>query len=102
MSIEITNEIDAIATEKNGTKLCLAIFDSMDWTNIENHLILLQNKINAYISYIDSDQYEESFGRKIKEFEIIIKFAEKVPVECEKFISVANKQLKKSKIKIVF
>ncbi len=102
MSVEKTNEIDAAATEKNGKKLCLAIFDSMDWSELEKHLLILQDKINAYISYIQSHQYEESFGSKIKEFEIIIKFADKAPIECEKFISVANKQLKKSKINIVF
>ena len=102
MAIEKTNEIDALATEKNGKRLCLAIFDSMNWENPAEHLGLLQDKINAYISYIENRQYEESFGGKIKDFQIVIRFAEKAPEQCEKFIAVANKQLKKAKVNIVF
>ena len=56
MAIEKTNEIDALATEKNGKRLCLAIFDSMNWENPAEHLGLLQDKINAYISYIENRQ----------------------------------------------
>ena len=70
--------------------------------NPAEHLGLLQDKINAYISYIENRQYEESFGGKIKDFQIVIRFAEKAPEQCEKFIAVANKQLKKAKVKIVF
>ena len=43
-----------------------------------------------------------AFGGKIKDFQIVIRFAEKAPEQCEKFIAVANKQLKKAKVKIVF
>ncbi len=102
MSVEKTNEIDAAGTEKNGKKLCLAIFDSTDWSDLTGHLMLLQEKINAYLSFIESEQYKESFGDGIKEFEISIKFVEKIPGECKKFLNVVNKQLKKEKIKVVF
>ena len=82
MAIEKTNEIDALATEKNGKRLCLAIFDSMNWENPAEHLGLLQDKINAYISYIENRQKKKKKSSKIKEFQNDIRFTEKDPQPC--------------------
>ncbi len=81
-----TNEIDALATEKKTAKrLCLAIFDSMNWEKSRRtSRAFCRTKINAYISYIENRQYEESFGGKIKDFQIVIRFAEKAPNNAKK------------------
>ena len=37
-------------------KLALMIADHLDWENELQHLTLLQDKINAYVSFIESGQ----------------------------------------------
>lgn len=52
MTILETNVIDTISIENNTCILTIA--DHLEWTD-NTHLILLQNKINSYIHYIESE-----------------------------------------------
>lgn len=58
MSILEENVIDSASIE-NGI-LILTISDHLKWDN--EHLFLLQEKINSYIQYIGSGQIFEDFG----------------------------------------
>ena len=58
MSILEENVIDSASIE-NGI-LILTISDHLKWDN--EHLFLLQEKINSYIQYIESGQIFEDFG----------------------------------------
>ena len=58
MSILEENVIDSASIE-NGI-LILTISDHLKWDN--EHLFLLQEKINSYIQYIESGQVFEDFG----------------------------------------
>lgn len=68
MSIEHLDRIDAIGTTTDG-KIQLTISDHLDWQNEELHSELLQDKIFAYLEFIENGQlgevYPESLNKKI-------------------------------------
>lgn len=63
MSVEYKNVIDIITTDKQGT-LVLTISDHLEWNDENEHLLLLQDKINSYLDFIESDQLAESYPDK--------------------------------------
>ena len=60
-NIEKTDTIDNLAYEQETSSLILLLTDGMDWTDTNRHLLLLKEKLNTYIWYIDSRQYAEKY-----------------------------------------
>lgn len=56
MSIEESGRIDIIATRPGSNEVRLIITDHLPWTDEAKHLLMLQEKINNYISFIESGQ----------------------------------------------
>ncbi len=70
MSVTETNVIDQIGISKED-EINLIISDHLEWgDNTNNHLYTLQEKINSYISFIESEEifevYPKSQGKKSK------------------------------------
>lgn len=67
MSVDQTEIVDAISINKLSGDLVLTILDSLEWESNE-HLLLLQEKINAYLRFIESgevfDTYPDAKGRR--------------------------------------
>jgi hypothetical protein len=68
MSLEQTDVIDYISVGKKTGVVNLTLVDPMDWTDENRHLTLLQDKLNAYLRFIESGEIEQSYpaavGRK--------------------------------------
>ncbi len=68
MSIDQLYKIDFISTMLNG-KVLLTISDHHEWDEKGQHILLLQEKINAYLQFIESGQifneYPKARNRKI-------------------------------------
>ena len=66
MSIENSNVIDFVSLDQTGNAI-LTISDHLEWGN--EHLLLLQEKLNTYLSSIESgdlcNNYPNVKGRKI-------------------------------------
>lgn len=62
MTIEDADKIDIIARNKEGTRLSLVIADHLEWGPMESgpHLSMLQDKINLYYAYLQSDDFASS------------------------------------------
>ena len=69
MSIENTQVIDAIGTEKDGSGVTLTVTDHLEWDDQE-HLFKLQEKLNSYLAFIENgelyESYPEAKGEKIR------------------------------------
>jgi hypothetical protein len=77
VSIDNPNVIDAISTGKSGGEVILSLFDHLDWEDEYEHLLLLQNKINAYISFIESGQIFDEYPNAISKdlvIEVVSKY----------------------------
>ena len=63
MSIEQTDVIDFIGVNDSENEVVLTISDHLEWesSNTQDHLSLLQDKINSYLSFIEGGQLLESY-----------------------------------------
>lgn len=61
MTIDETNKVDIISAYPRGSVVYLSVVDHLPWSDpqggaisVEEHLYLLQEKLNAYLEYVDS------------------------------------------------
>ena len=88
-NIEKTDTIDGLAYEQDTSSLILLLTDGMDWSDMNRHLLLLQEKLNNYIWYIDSKQYEEKYP-DVKRIELRVSFLFQEPEVCHKLLERAK------------
>jgi hypothetical protein len=55
MTLVQTNVIDAIGTEHDGT-VVLSIIDGWDWSDPDDHLVALQDKLNTYFGFVETGE----------------------------------------------
>lgn len=55
MSVDQTNVIDIVSKNGKG-EIVLTISDHLDWKNVHEHLVLLQEKINTYLTFLRSGE----------------------------------------------
>jgi len=56
MSILETNTIDMVATRPDSNTVKLVVTDHLTWDDVSGHSQLLQEKINTYITFVESGQ----------------------------------------------
>ena len=69
MAIEKKDVVDAVGVEKTTGDIVLTIADYLDWESSEaRHLQMLQEKLNAYLRFIESGEllefYPDAAGRR--------------------------------------
>lgn len=92
MNIEYTDTIDGLAFKQETSSLILLLADGMDWLDINRHLLLLQDKLNTYILYIESKQYEEKYPN-VERIEVHVSFLFKEPEACYMLLDKAEQVL---------
>ena len=101
MSILEKEVIDAVGVSEDGKVLSLMLADHLDWSNEYEHLMLLQDKINTYIAYLENRQFEESYPNHDCSYAVIsIYFVHDIPKNCEKFLQAVQDQIGSLGIKI--
>lgn len=69
MSVEQPNTIDIIGIDKETGSVVLTISDHLDWSDSPSHQLILQKKLNTYLSFVESGeintQYPSSKGRSV-------------------------------------
>lgn len=101
MSIIETDKIDGAGKSKEKKELMLLITDHLEWENEHEHLMILQNKINSYLGFIESKQYEEIYPNDtFEKYVIEIHFKNGMSENCFKFLDVVANQVEQFNIKI--
>lgn len=101
MSIVDENKIDGIALGNNCELLIMLITDHLDWANEYGHLVQLQNKINSYIGFLETEQFRDIYpGQVFSAFCIEIHFIYQPTENCNKFIENVNRQISSKNISI--
>ena len=104
MAVTDVDVIDGLAFNDADKTLILEIYDHLDFEGkFEfDHLTILQDKLNTYLWYINSRQYEEVYPqREYTEFLINIHFLHHITDNCSKYIDVSNRKLSASNVRIV-
>ena len=60
MSIASATIVDVVSTDPASGEVVLTISDHLDWTESE-HFSLLESKISAYLSFVESGQLIEAY-----------------------------------------
>lgn len=96
MSVADVNVVDGIAFDENDKLLIMEIYDHLDFKDgFEfDHISILQDKLNTYMWYIESKQYNDIYpDKQFDNFVINIHFLCDITANCKKFIDVANQKL---------
>jgi hypothetical protein len=60
MSVDQRDVIDIISRDKKG-EIVLTISDHLNWKTTSEHLSILQEKINTYLTFLESGEIYESY-----------------------------------------
>ncbi len=104
MSVEETEVIDFISIDKITDAVHLTISDHLEWEEKEGeHLLLLQDKINAYLRFVEGGELEETYP-KTKGKKIVISVVGQYPLSQEaiKFYDIAEGIAEEAGIQLEF
>ena len=104
MSVQETRKIDAVAMDKSPTDVTLLISDHLDWIEDEGtHLLLLQDKLNAYLDFIESGELVRKIPRAAG-LPVIILVDAKYPLSpmAQKFFDLAKGAVKEAGVSLDF
>ena len=104
MAVTDQNVIDGIAFDEENKTLILEIYDHLNFEGKFEfeHLVILQDKLNTYLWYINSKQYEESYPNKnFEKFVINIHFKFKITENCKKYINQSNLKIEPLNVQII-
>jgi hypothetical protein len=101
MTVEQTNVVDIAHIDRESGDVFLSISDHLEWDEDGEHLLLLQNKINMYVHFVESGEIYERFpqyaGKKV-----VIEVINKYPLDEEAilFFRLAQDAIKGAGIKL--
>ena len=101
MSIEETQKIDFVGTRPDSQEVRLVMTDHLDWRDPQAHLMLLQEKLNAYIAFVESGQIYEMEKPEVRrgaEITIVVAAKEEPPTETADFFEQVKEVLSGSGI----
>lgn len=61
MSIEQTDVVDVVSTDRMTGHVVLTISDHLDWSDSAAHQSLLQSKLNRYLAFVESGEILQSY-----------------------------------------
>lgn len=102
MSVDQRMVIDTISTTPEG-RCVLTIFDHLPWED-DKHLLMLQDKINDYLGYIQSGQLFQSrpdARNRELEIRVVCKFNPQRDIAV-RFLEVARRKLQEAKIRFSY
>ena len=77
MSVEQSDVIDFIGTDRLTGDVVLTISDHLDWSDSTAHQLLLQTKLNRYLAFVESGEILETYPNakdKAIIFKVVFKF----------------------------
>lgn len=93
MSVEDSNVIDIIHSEKDGGCVTLTVTDHLEWGDGE-HLLKLQDKLNKYLAFVESgevfEKYPAAKGKAVK-INVVCKYHP--DSEGERFLNLCQKTI---------
>lgn len=103
MSVVDNKTVDGVALTDDKNGIILLITDHVDWSDEYRHLVMLQEKINVYITFFEEKQYEEIYKEEEIAYGVIaIHFLHNLTVNAEKFLQSVQNQVAELGIKIQY
>ena len=97
MPLENKNIIDAIGLEESSNNVVLTIIDTTDWVSEEEHLNLIQGKLNAYLRFLESGEITQKYPNATGQNCVISIIAQYKPTENGfRFLDVARSTIEQA------
>ena len=61
MTVRNTDVVDNVGIEKQTGAVMLIVLDDEAWNDVDEHLGLVREKLNAYLRYVESGEYLGTF-----------------------------------------
>jgi hypothetical protein len=61
MTVEETTTVDAVGVDPESGDVLLVLSDHLDWESEQEHLTVLQAKLNAYLRFIESGELVQKY-----------------------------------------
>ena len=74
MTVSDPNVIDIVGVDRQTGEVVLTLCDHLDWNDSEGHLTMLQEKLNRYLTIVESGELAESFPAKDRQVRIDVAF----------------------------
>ena len=65
MAVDNPDVVDAIGIDRDTGDVVLSISDHLEWDEANEHLLVLQDKINRYLGFIDSGELLEEYPNAV-------------------------------------
>ncbi|MDB5309776.1 MAG: hypothetical protein JWO38_3978 [Gemmataceae bacterium] len=96
MAVDNPNVIDFIGTAQSSGQVALTIADHLPWDEANEHLGILQAKINRYLEFIESGQLAEEYPNAkpgvLVRIEVVCKY--QPSRGGERFLDLARREIK--------
>ncbi len=103
MSVLDKESIDAVAITSDGVGIKLLISDHLVWTDEYEHLLLLQEKINGYIMFLENGQYKDVYKNIDFRYGVIeIHFMYEPTNKTKQFLQTVRNQISELGIRIEY
>jgi hypothetical protein len=78
LTVDKTDVVDAIGIGRDADDAILTVVDHLEWDDANEHLLILQEKLNTYMAFIESGelvkQYPQAAGRRVR-IDVCCKFS---------------------------
>lgn len=64
MTVAHTGVVDWLGIEQGTGDIVLTVIDDLDWSDDHGHLLLLQEKLNTYLAFMESDDILEQLVQR--------------------------------------
>ena len=103
MSVLDKETIDAVAITPDGVGIKLLISDHLAWTDEYEHLLMLQEKINVYIMFLENGQYKDIYKNVDFKYGVIeIHFMYEPTDKTKQFLQTVQNQISEIGIMIEY
>jgi hypothetical protein len=93
VTITDVDKIDIVATHPDTSVVKLVITDHLTWDHIPDHCRLIQDKLNAYLAFVDSGQLrrlQDQYVPDSPEIEIVLVVSYEPPAQASEFLTQAR------------
>jgi hypothetical protein len=104
MTVDQTGVVDFVSVDKTSGEVLLTISDHFVWDENEGeHLLLLQDKLNAYLDFIFGGQLYTDFpNMRDKPVIISVVGAHPLSEQAQKFFELAKERIKEADVQLKF
>lgn len=101
--MEEPGKIDAAGIDRTSGEIVLSLFDAWSWEDERSHLVRLQEKLNNYLTFVETGEVNELYpGEQTSGCRIDVWFAHQPPELAVDFLSKADEAAQELDLRVYY